>query len=203
MNKIKCIHTDVVKKKKLVKLWLSDKSAREHFTFYQASLFTIVPYSFFWCQYKNILIISSSRWGGEADGDAMTGHNSQTWAEARESVEDWRIEASKSEGSRTPPEDPQSQLAWDGGGSQRLNHQPESVQGLDLEPLHISGKYAAWSSCGSPNKCSGSYLGLCSLPLGALPLPGLPGWASVGEDLPSPSAGWHFREGEGPIGQDL
>ena len=37
---------DVVKKKKLVKLWLSDKSAREHFTFYQASLFTIVPYSF-------------------------------------------------------------------------------------------------------------------------------------------------------------
>jgi len=40
-------------------------------------------------------------------------------------------------------------------------------------------------------------LGLCSLPFDSLPLPGLPGLASVGEDIPSPDGtrcprvGWY------------
>jgi hypothetical protein len=47
----------------------------------------------------------------------------------------------------TPHEDIQSQLTWAGGSSQRLNHQPKSVQGLDLGPLHIGSRWAAWSPC--------------------------------------------------------
>ena len=39
------------------------------------------------------------------------------------------------EGSRIPQEDLQSQLTWAHGGSQKLNHQPESIQGLHLGPL--------------------------------------------------------------------
>ena len=82
------------------------------------------------------------------------------------------------EGSRTPQEDLQSQLTWDHGVSQ-------SIQELDLDPIHIYSKYLAWCSCGSPNKQNGGCLGLCSLPLDPLPLAGLPGWTSVGEDVPS------------------
>ena len=36
-------------------------------------------------------------------------------------MEEWRIEVSKPEESRTPQEDLQSQLTWTHGGSQRLN----------------------------------------------------------------------------------
>jgi hypothetical protein len=103
----------------------------------------------------------------------------------------------KLEGSRTPQEDTQSQLTWDHGGSQSLGHQPWSMQELDLDPLHICNKCAAWCSCGSPNKQSRDYLDLCSLPLDSLPLPGLHGWASVGENGPSPAGsrcprvGWY------------
>lgn len=35
------------------------------------------------------------------------------------------------------------------GGTQRLNYLPKRVQGLNLDPLHIYSKCAAWSSCGS------------------------------------------------------
>jgi hypothetical protein len=34
------------------------------------------------------------------------------------------------EGSRTPQEDLESQLTWAHGGSERLNHQPKSMQAL-------------------------------------------------------------------------
>lgn len=86
-----------------------------------------------------------------------------------------------------------------GVGSQRLNYQPKSMQGMDLGPLHICSKYAAWSSCGSSNNWSGGCLWFCCLPLDLLPPPGLPGWASVGEEVLSPAGtgcprvGWYPR----------
>jgi len=46
-------------------------------------------------------------------------------------------ELSKPKGSRTPQEDLQSQLTWALKDSQRLGHQPGSMQGLDLSSLHI------------------------------------------------------------------
>ena len=72
-------------------------------------------------------------------------------------------------------------------GSQRLGHQTGSMQKLDLGSLHICCKCAAWSSCGSPNKWSCECLGLYSLTLDPLLLPGLPDWASMEENLPSPA----------------
>jgi hypothetical protein len=63
-------------------------------------------------------------------------------------VEEWGIELSKLEGSRTPQEDIQSQLTLDHLVSQRLNHRPKSMQGLHLDPLPICSRYAAWSPCG-------------------------------------------------------
>lgn len=92
-------------------------------------------------------------------------------------VEERRIEVKKPEGSRTPQEDPLSQLTWDCGGSQRLGHQQGSRQELDLDPLHICSKCAAWSSYRSPKQSWGSLrLFFCHwIPFS---LPRLPGWAS-------------------------
>jgi hypothetical protein len=56
------------------------------------------------------------------------------------------------------------------GGSQRLNHQPKSIQGLDLEPLNICSRCKAWSSCGSPNNWSRG-LSLTLLPAIGSPSP--------------------------------
>lgn len=39
-------------------------------------------------------------------------------------------------------------------GSQKLKHQPKCMEGLNLGPLHICRKCAAWSSCGFPNTWS-------------------------------------------------
>ena len=47
------------------------------------------------------------------------------------------------EGSRTQQRDLWSQLTWAHGVSQRLNHQPKSMHGLDLRVLHICNQYAA------------------------------------------------------------
>jgi hypothetical protein len=63
-------------------------------------------------------------------------------------VEECGIEVSKSEVSRTPQEDPQSQLSMDRGGSQSLGHQPDIMQELDLDPLHICSKCSAWPCMG-------------------------------------------------------
>jgi hypothetical protein len=43
----------------------------------------------------------------------------------------------KQEGLRTPQEDLQNQLTQGHGDSQRLSHQPKSMQGLDLDSLYI------------------------------------------------------------------
>ena len=70
------------------------------------------------------------------------------------------------EGTGTPQEDQQSQLTWTLGGSQRLNHQPKSIHGLDLVLPCICSKCPAWSSCDSPNNWSGGGSGAgCSLTL--------------------------------------
>jgi hypothetical protein len=58
-----------------------------------------------------------------------------------------------------------------------VNHQPKSIQGPELGPLHICSRNVAWFSCGSPNNWNRGCLWYCSLPLD--PLAGLPGWASV------------------------
>jgi hypothetical protein len=72
-------------------------------------------------------------------------------AELRKSEEDWkesRERLRETEGS-TVQEDLQSLGLW-GGVSQRLNHQPKSVHGLDLGPLHRCSRCAAWCLCGFP-----------------------------------------------------
>jgi hypothetical protein len=51
---------------------------------------------------------------------------------SRSLVEEWGTELNKPEGSRTPLKDLQSQLTWFHGNSKRLNHQPKSIQRLDL-----------------------------------------------------------------------
>ena len=52
------------------------------------------------------------------------------------------------EGIRTSQEIPQNQLTLAHRGSQRLNHEPGSLHGTDLGPLHICNSCAAGSSCG-------------------------------------------------------
>jgi hypothetical protein len=100
-------------------------------------------------------------------------------------VEELGIEVSKSEGSRTPKEDPQSHLTWAYGSSQKLNHKPWSMRGwggaegeLDLDLLHICSRCAAWSSCDSPNQWNvgDSNSDPCHW---VLALPELPDWAPV------------------------
>ena len=54
--------------------------------------------------------------------------------------------------------------------------------GVNLDPLHFCKAWVAWSSCGTPDKWSRGYLSLCFLPFHQ---PGLFGWASVKEDVPS------------------
>jgi hypothetical protein len=100
----------------------------------------------------------------------------------------WGIELNKPEGSRITQEDLQSQLVWAHGSSQRPNYRPTSMQGLNLGPLHIHSGCAAWSSCWPLNNWSGGCLWLCCLLFDPIPLPRLPGWASVGEDALSPAA---------------
>ena len=83
----------------------------------------------------------------------------------------------------TLQEDHLSQLIWTLGGSQRLNHQPKDMPWLDLGPLHICSRCAAWSSCGSPNNWSGDYSCLCCLPVDPVPQTGPPCLASVAENV--------------------
>jgi len=52
-------------------------------------------------------------------------------------VGEWGIEVSKPEGSRTPQEDPQSQLTRDLGGSQRLDHLAGSMLEQTLNSLNL------------------------------------------------------------------
>ena len=104
-------------------------------------------------------------------------------AEFEEIVEELGIELSKQKDSRILQEDLQSQLPWTDVGSQRLNHQPESILGLDLEPLHTCIRCAVCRHEVSPNNWSWGCLWLSSLPLDTLPLGELPCLASVWEDV--------------------
>jgi hypothetical protein len=60
-------------------------------------------------------------------------------------------------GIETRQEDQLNQLTWTPGNSQRLSHQPKSINGLDLGPQHICSKRADQSPCGYPNNWSGGY----------------------------------------------
>jgi hypothetical protein len=108
-------------------------------------------------------------------------------------LEEWEIELGKpGVRSRTPQEDRQNQVTL---GPWGLTDKPGSMQGFDLGPLHICSKCAGWSSYRSSNKWSRGCLHLCSLPLNSLPLPGLLGWAPLGEDVPSPAGSRYSRVG--------
>ena len=72
----------------------------------------------------------------------------------------WKTGLRELKGSRTRPEDLQSQLTWAHGASQKLNYQPKSWAGPSSNtwagprPLHICSRCAAWSSCRSTNNWS-------------------------------------------------
>lgn len=72
-----------------------------------------------------------------------------------------KTELSKPEASRIPEEDLQITRAH--GDSQRLTHQPKSIQGLDLDLLNTCSRCATWSLFGSPRNWSRSGLWLCCL----------------------------------------
>ena len=69
----------------------------------------------------------------------------------------------RARGVRKPQEDLQSQIVWAHGRTQRLNHQPNTMHGLDLEVLTVCSRCASWSLCGSPNNCSGAVSDLASV----------------------------------------
>jgi hypothetical protein len=90
-------------------------------------------------------------------------------------------------GSSTPQGDPQSQLAWNHGGSQSLDHQPGSMQELDLTSYTFLASVKLGLHVGLLRSGEGvvsDSVSCCWIPL---PLSGLPGWTSVGEDVPSPA----------------
>jgi hypothetical protein len=125
--------------------------------------------------------VTVSWWGFIQQMEADTETLSQTSGGVQGVLWKLGIEVSKEEGSRTPWENPQHQLTW-GHGAHRAWATNQGAYRSWTWTLHICSKWAAWSSCGSPNKWSGSCL--CSFPLDPFPLPGLPRWASVGEDVP-------------------
>ena len=84
-----------------------------------------------------------------------------------------------SERTRTPQEDRQSQLTWALGGSQRLNSQPKNEHKLDLCPLHICRKWAAWSPTTGARALPAS---VACLPVDPIPLTEQPCLDTVGED---------------------
>jgi hypothetical protein len=97
------------------------------------------------------------------------------------------------EGIGTPQKDQQSQLTWTIAGSQKLNHQRKSIQGLpscthvaDVQlGLHVS------STTGE-----GAYIDIvvCLL-VDTAPLTWLSCLALVGEAVPSPAGTWGARVG--------
>jgi hypothetical protein len=105
-------------------------------------------------------------------------------------VEEWEEGLKEPEESKTPQENLENQLTWAHRDSQRLNHQPESIRGMDLGPLHICNKCENWSSYGTCNIRSRGCLWLYCLPLDSFPLTGMPCLRSIEEDVPSPSVTW-------------
>ena len=90
-------------------------------------------------------------------------------AELGNLVEEWRIGLNEQEGSRTPQEDLQSQLIWAHRGSQRLNHQPMSMQRLDLGPYTFVTDVQLGLHVGPLTIESESCLQVCCLPLDPFP----------------------------------
>lgn len=96
-------------------------------------------------------------------------------------------------------------------GSQNVGHQQGSRQELELDPYIICYKCGDWFSWGSPNKWSRGCLFSAAQS---------PGWASKGENVPSPGGelhapGWcgtqvegglpfhSSEEGEGTMGEEF
>ena len=88
----------------------------------------------------------------------------------------------------TVQEDQQNQLTWTLGDPQRLNHQPKSMYGLDLDHLYICSDEQLSLHAGPPTTGAGAVLEptVC-LPVDYISLAGLPCLASVEEDASSPA----------------
>ena len=126
-------------------------------------------------------------------------------------MEEWGIEVSKSEGSRTPQKRP--------------------TEATNLEPLGLTepGSIRSWTWIPYTSVANAQLVGPLTSRAGVVsdsvpccwipfPLPKLSGWASVGEDVPSPAGtryprvGWYprggallslRRRGVGESGRDL
>lgn len=60
------------------------------------------------------------------------------------------------------------------GNSQSLNHQPRSLTGTDLGPLHICDSSTTWCTCGTPGNGSRAVPGALAGPWEPIPHAGLP-----------------------------
>ena len=101
-----------------------------------------------------------------------------------------RNDLQEPERSSTETRNLQNQLTRAHRDSQSLSHQPESMHGTDLSPLHICNSCVAWFSYGTPIirvwEGSRGCLWLCCLLL-------LPHLASEGEDVCSFTTTWYAK----------
>ena len=79
-------------------------------------------------------------------------------------------------------------------GSQRMNHQPESMHGMGLVLLHICNRCASWTSCGYTNSSCKSDIWLCCLS---------PNWDALSwlieENASSPTITCYAKDGWYPM----
>jgi hypothetical protein len=80
-------------------------------------------------------------------------------------MEEFREELRAMKGIGTPQEDQQSPLTWTLGGSQRLNHQPKNIFGLDLAPNTNICSNVQLHLCVGPKHLKGAGLSLKLLPV--------------------------------------
>jgi len=137
-----------------------------------------------WRQEHSITLI----WDGKRCKDPQLNIR-QSLGDIVEEGEKW---LKKPERSRTVLENLKNQVTWDHRVSLRLNHQPESMHGTDLGPLHILNRCAAWSSFWATNSRRQGCLWLCCLSLDTFLLTGL-SWLTSVEDIPSPTVAWYAK----------
>jgi hypothetical protein len=113
----------------------------------------------------NLVWLSSERLPWAAEWNRCRETHRQTLDRAQESCEGVGRRIRGSGGGRNSTGRPTESITYTLGGSQRLDHQPKSIHGLDLGPLaQMCSRCMAWSSCRSPNSKSRSCPWPCSLP---------------------------------------
>jgi hypothetical protein len=114
------------------------------------------------------------------------------WVELEDSNGRIRGRIVDPEGDRNSTGRPTESTNLNSWGSQRLNHQPMNIHGLDL-----CIRCAAWSSCVSPNNWSSDYPKSCCLYEEFALLAGL---LCLASDAPALTETWCSRVGEIPKG---